>query len=175
MIIMVLGDSGSGKSEYAENLIQRIAGDSPLYYIATMKPYGKEAEQRILRHRQLRAQKGFQTVECYRDIGTCKACSGSSILLECMSNLTANEMFDGELHPSDQIYRKICRDILRISKNTEKLVIVSNDIFCDGVVYDSRTMEYIHLLGRINSYLAKISQTVIEVVYSCPVYIKGSV
>ena len=39
-----------------------------LYYIATMVPYGKETEQKILRHRQMRNGKGFETLECFTDL-----------------------------------------------------------------------------------------------------------
>ncbi len=48
---------------------------------------------------------------------------------------------------------------------------MTNDIFADGVIYDKSTMEYIELLGMVNQYLAKISDRVIEVIYSCPLVI----
>lgn len=44
-MVTVIGGSGSGKSEYAENLIKELQGntkDNKLYYIATMKPYGRK-------------------------------------------------------------------------------------------------------------------------------------
>ena len=60
----------SGKSEYAENLIMELAGGSTnsekMYYIATMKPFGKAAMERIKRHLELRKGKGFTTIECYK-------------------------------------------------------------------------------------------------------------
>ena len=62
MMVTVIGESGSGKSEYAENLIMELAGGSTnsekMYYIATMKPFGKDAMERIKRHLELRKGKG---------------------------------------------------------------------------------------------------------------------
>ena len=44
MIHLVIGGSGSGKSEYAENLLE----DSPgKYYIATMQVYDAEGERKV--------------------------------------------------------------------------------------------------------------------------------
>ena len=65
MFILVTGGSGSGKSEYAENLLE----DSPgKYYIATMQVYDAEGRKKVARHQRLRAGKGFQTIEQTRDI-----------------------------------------------------------------------------------------------------------
>ena len=63
MFTLVVGGAASGKSEYAEQLILR-AGALPRYYVATMEPFGAEARARIARHRVLRAQKRFETIEC---------------------------------------------------------------------------------------------------------------
>ena len=62
---LVLGGSGSGKSAYAEQLLD---GYSRKYYIATMQVFDAESEKRVAHHRQLRAGKGFVTVEQPRSI-----------------------------------------------------------------------------------------------------------
>ena len=66
MITLVLGGSGSGKSAYAEHLLD---GKTNKYYIATMQVYDAEGEKKVARHRRLRAGKGFVTMEQPRDIG----------------------------------------------------------------------------------------------------------
>ena len=55
MIILVIGTPNSGKSEYAENLLLELAGANPKLYMATMIPYGREGEERVKKHRALRA------------------------------------------------------------------------------------------------------------------------
>ena len=100
MLHIVYGGSASGKSSYAESFAMSLQGDGRLLYIATMYPYkwGKaeldpETMQRIERHRAMRADKGFDTVECYRRVEHIVAKRQDVLLLECMSNLLANEMY----------------------------------------------------------------------------------
>ena len=45
------------------------------------------------RHRDMRFGKGFETVECYTGLSGVKVPEGCIVLLECMSNLVANEFF----------------------------------------------------------------------------------
>lgn len=100
MLHMVYGGSASGKSSYAESFALSLQGDGRLLYIATMYPYkwntteiDPETMQRIERHRAMRADKGFDTVECYRHVEHIVAKRQDVLLLECMSNLLANEMY----------------------------------------------------------------------------------
>ena len=67
MLELVTGGSGSGKSAYAESRIceWNRQDPKPLFYIATMYPYGEETEKKIERHRMLRKGKGFETLEWY--------------------------------------------------------------------------------------------------------------
>ncbi len=100
MLHIVYGGSASGKSSYAESFAMSLQGDGRLLYIATMYPYkwstteiDSETMQRINRHRAMRADKGFDTVECYRHVEHIVAKRQDVLLLECMSNLLANEMY----------------------------------------------------------------------------------
>lgn len=104
MITLITGGSGSGKSAYAEKYICRVSNENGYkekYYIATMQVFDDEGQRKIDRHRRLRAGKGFITIEQPRDIQNAVSKlqsesslkTGRSALLECMSNLVANEMF----------------------------------------------------------------------------------
>ena len=107
MMELVIGGSGSGKSAYAETAVCRcrrflsegINREVPLYYIADMIPYGRETEKKIEAHRKMRSGKGFETLEWYVDLPgkledeRTPSLAGSCVLLECVSNLTANEMY----------------------------------------------------------------------------------
>ncbi len=154
---LVLGGSGSGKSEYAESLLK---GKKQLYYLATMRPFGKEAAQRVQRHQELRKGKGFETLEQYTDIGGVVLPKEANVLLECMGNLVANEYFELGSGAEERI---LC-GIEKLQKNCENLVIVSNDVFCDGKAYDEDTLEYIRCLGKVNCELARRFGGVTEVV-----------
>lgn len=168
MKVLVFGGSGSGKSEYAEQLLQSCQNK---YYIATMQPFGKEAEQRIKRHRQMRSQKGFKTIECYRrlcSLSENQLPKGSSVLLECMGNLAANEFFSPESRQADE---NIMQGVAFLEERCKNLIIVSNNIFSDGVCYQLETLEYMRLLGDINARLARRFE-VIEVVCGIPIKLK---
>lgn len=158
MLIIVTGGSASGKSEYAENLVPN-AGSR--VYLATMEPFGAEAEARIARHRKLREGKSFETIECPVNIGDCfEACRGRHVLLEDLPNLVANEMFSSHAHSTAGIAAQIL-DLARIS---ESLICVTGILTADGRIYDESTMKYLKELALIERTLAAQADRVIEVV-----------
>ena len=188
MITLVLGGSGSGKSAYAEHLLD---GKTNKYYIATMQVYDAEGEKKVARHRRLRAGKGFVTMEQPRDIGEVDFSkraqqameppdrAGQNVterprcaLLECMSNLVANEMFrEGGFHP--EVAEKITEGVKNLLSQAKHVVIVTNEIFSDGILYEEESEQYKKELGQINQKLAEMAEEVVEVVYGIPVWHKG--
>ena len=169
MMILVTGGSKCGKSRCAESLFDNHTEQK--YYIAAMKPFGEEAHAAIARHRKMRAEKGFLTVEQYTDINRADIADGCAVLLECMGNLLANEMFRGG--EAADCTEKIISDVLRLYQRTSLLVIVTSQVGSDGIRYEAGTAGYITALGRINQALAAKADRVIECVYGIPVAIKG--
>lgn len=170
MFALITGGSGSGKSEYAENLAVALAKEKglPLLYVATMVPYGEEGARRVERHRRLRAGKGFDTVECYVNLKELVLPKKGVVLLECLSNLTANEMFE-EKGAKDKVVEEVLAGIVRLREQCSSLVAVTNDIFSDGITYDETTRKYQAFLGEINRRLAEEADRVTEVVCGLPV------
>lgn len=177
MVTLIIGGSGSGKSAYAENYLVSLSGEKEKYYIATMQIYDEEGEKKIERHRRLRDGKGFVTIEQTVDIELAAAKMNrgeKTVLLECISNLTANEMFSGDEPKSTQaVVEKIIRGIEALREETAHLVIVSNNVFEDGREYDETTMAYIKAMGQINEKLAAMAEQVVEIVVGIPVVIKN--
>lgn len=208
MITLITGGSGSGKSAYAEKYICHASNEKGFkekYYIATMQVFDEEGQRKIDRHRRLRAGKGFITIEQPRDIKDAvsklqsKNClkTGRLALLECMSNLVANEMFppvdasdtkeagvkkealDGPDNMRDYentlislVSKKVLKEVSILSENVAELVIVTNNVFEDGVCYDESTMNYIKAMGIVNRGLAAMAENVVEVVAGIPVAVK---
>ena len=170
MIHIVTGGSGSGKSAFAEEQIVNLQGDVRIY-IATMYPFDEESRRRVERHRRMRAGKRFETVECYTHLEELKIPKGADVLLECMSNLTANEMYQ-EGGAGENTCEAVCRGIDALAAQAENLVVVTNEVFSDGITYDRETQRYLKYLGTINQYLARIADSVTEVVDGIPVRIK---
>lgn len=171
MLTLVIGGSGSGKSTYAENLLAHAAGKK--LYIACMQPYGPEAEYRIARHRALRAGKGFETVERYLNIGGLTLPADGTALVECLCNLTANEIFEPGGAGADTA-EQVVSDVLKLSAQCRELVVVTNDIMGAGSDYDRETLFYMQTLGRINAALSRRADRVMELVAGIPILLKGS-
>jgi len=185
MLYLVTGGSGSGKSEYAENLAVRLRhrpgfGTGKLYYVATMYSCDRECDERIARHRLMRRDKGFSTIECSCGISSVQACGKDVLLLECMSNLLANEMYlpEGAIKDrgdkaEEQMEENVIKPLLELAERAGELVVVTNEVFSDGVRYDSESEKYRSLLGKSNAMLAAQAAAVTEVVFTIPVIHKG--
>lgn len=255
-MILVTGGSGSGKSEYAEELAVKCAmglakkekkhswnegdvsrnsagedsgnidehvdghtADSDLIYLATMSASGEEARRRIDRHRRMRENKNFLTVEDMYLESDIDKFRGRVVLLEDLSNLLSNYMFRGYATDSSQnndasldkysdkkqneklnehcvessndsiddneisrnnhdneeygiITDIIFNKLLDINAHAGELIVVTNEIFSDGIAYDADTMGFIWNLANLNRRLAKQSSQFTEVVCGIPLYIK---
>lgn len=171
MMILVTGGSGSGKSAFAEQRVLSL-GEGKRTYIATMQPFDEEGRRRVERHRAMRAGKGFETVERYTGLKDLSLPSGGTALLECMSNLVANEMFGEDGAGADTV-KEVLEGVRRIRDQLSHLVIVTNEIFSEAVPYGGDTDTYRMYLGEINQQLAGMADEVCEVVYGIPVYVKG--
>lgn len=170
MMTVVIGGSKCGKSGYAEKILDSFDGKK--LYIATMIPYGEEAQKAIERHREMRKNKGFETVEKYIDLDEICLPENYAVLLECMGNLLANEMFKNEeiTDPTD----RIMIGIEQLKLQTQQLVIVTNNVSCDGIIYPKETMEYMRIIAEINRRMSEIADNVIECVYGIPMPLKGT-
>ena len=200
MVVLITGGSGSGKSAFAEEYLMRLSTQAETkYYIATMQPFGEESLAKIRRHQRLRAGKGFTTIEQPGDLakaagkmaelsrgfhgedtpvnqpGSPMRMAGDTALLECMSNLVANEMFaENEIRLRDEVTAQILDGIEALNRRLAHLLIVTNNVFEDGISYEETTAEYIEAMGQINERLAAMADTVIEVVAGIPIVWKGT-
>ena len=200
MVVLVTGGSGSGKSAFAEEYLMRLSTQAETkYYIATMQPFGEESLAKIRRHQRLRAGKGFTTIEQSRDLTkaaqriaklpnqfqeeamTINRPENSvpfirdTALLECMSNLVANEMFaENKIRLRDEVSTQILDGIEALNRQLAHFLIVTNNEIEDGISYEETTAEYIEAMGQVNERLAAMADTVIEVVAGIPVVWKGT-
>ena len=83
-----------------------------------------------------------------------------TVLLECLSNLTANEMF--ERHTDEALLAdRIEKDISRLSEKVRDLVIVSNhfEITDD---FDEDTVRYAEIMDTVNDRISTIADRTIR-------------
>lgn len=178
MKTFISGGCKNGKSEYAQELVQRMRKpDAPLYYLATMIPTDSEDEARIARHRGDREGYGFETVEAGQDIlvaaGKCDR--RGAFLLDSVTALLVNEMFvqDGRIEPD--AYKKVAGDLTVLLNQINDIVIISDFIYSDAYHYDKLTEEYRRGLAYIDRQMASICDIVLEA--CCGVFIthKGKI
>ena len=167
MFTLVIGGAASGKSEYAESRVVRLP--ERRIYLATMRPWDQECRARIARHRRLRQDKGFETLERYTDLAGAEVPAGPNVLLECMSNLTANELYDPEGGGQEAVLRGVDALLARCGH----LTVVTNEVFSGGTACEEDTLRYLRALARINRLLAARADTVAEVICGLPNYLKG--
>lgn len=171
MMILLTGGSGCGKSAYGESLCLRFP--LPRYYLAAMQPYGDGSAAKIARHQALRAGKGFETIERYTDYAHLHLPRRGIALLECICNLTANEMFDAQGNMVDPC-PAVLAGIAALQAQCDHLIVITNDIGSDSASYDPATRAYVRALGRINAALAQQADRVYELVCGIPIPVKGA-
>ena len=167
MMILVTGGSGSGKSAFAEDCVVS-CGETERIYIATMYPFDEESRRRVQRHQKMRQGKGFETVECYTGLHKVQVPENSTVLLECMSNLVANEMYDPS-GAGENAEESILAGIHKLQKVSDDLVVVTNEVFSDSMTDNPEMEEYLKLLGKLNLRMGERADLVTEVVYGIPV------
>lgn len=172
MLSLVTGGSGSGKSAFAEQLLSGCSGADRRYYLAVMEIVDEEGRKKAGRHQRLRQGKGFLTIEQPRRIEQAAEVmkpGRNAVLLECMSNLTANEMFGSRQLTAEETAGRILHSVNILQERAEDLIIVTNNVFEDGIQYDAGTMEYLKALAEINRELAERADAVWEVIAGIPV------
>ncbi len=175
MKIFLSGGCKNGKSTLAETCVCRLADPGRRYYLATMIPHDAEDEERIRRHRAARAGKGFQTVECGRDLLRQVAATDGrgAYLLDSVTALLANEMFpDGAADPGAP--ERVCAMLEQLYRRLEHLVVVSDFIYSDDLPYSAATEAYRRALAQCDRTLARLSDTVAEVCLGQTIVYKGS-
>ncbi len=177
MNYLILGGSKSGKSMYAQNLAKNLYENlGNLYYIATMKPFDEEDEERIQNHIKDRIGYGFYTIECHRNIISIldKINKDDVVLIDSITSLLTNEMFNGKEF-NKNIYSKIANEILEIGKKAKNLIVVSDCIFSNSFLYDNYTNVFLKELSYITRILAHDMDYVLECSYGGIYYHKGRV
>ena len=201
MIKLVYGGSGSGKSSFAENLAVSTKAERK-YYVATMQIYDDEGREKVARHRKLRAGKGFVTIEQPVCIGAAAEriksdvaarqnqheaqpaemlqaapTAKTAVLLECVTNLVANEMFLPENTAGLEesvVVSHIKSGLEKLFSCANDIIIVSGNVFDDGAEYAESTKKYMRALGAVNAFIASKSDEVYEVIAGIPVKIAGA-
>jgi adenosylcobinamide kinase/adenosylcobinamide-phosphate guanylyltransferase len=176
MTIFLSGGCKNGKSSLAQTAAKTLAGDGPLYYVATMIPHDEEDRARIRRHLAEREGWGFRTLELGHEVSACLEETGGrgSYLLDSVTALLANEMFlpDGSFEPNAPAI--VAEDLTHFAREAEHVVFVSDYLYCDAGRYDEWTEAYRRGLAYVDRALARCCDTVAEIASGTRTLFKGA-
>ena len=173
MKIYISGGCKNGKSMLAQHLAKKLAGDGPLYYIATMIPHDSEDNARIKKHIADRDGWGFETLEQGRELLKCldRADEKGTFLLDSVTALVQNEMFqDGKTDLTAGM--RVSEDLYEFAERAGNVIMVSDYIFGDAEGYDMLTEKYRQALAMADR-TAKNCDLVVEVLTGNYIVHKG--
>lgn len=164
-LILVSGENSSGKSSFAEKLLSKCSNRH--YYIATMIPKTENNYERIEKHKKQRSGLRFTTLELPYSLNEEIIEPDSAVLLEDVSNLLANNIFDKNKN-ADEVFD----DILTLLKKCKVLVAVTISGL-ENQGYDTDTVMYINSINEINQKLYNEALVAIKMMNGKPIYEKG--
>jgi adenosylcobinamide kinase / adenosylcobinamide-phosphate guanylyltransferase len=181
MLVFISGGVRSGKSTLGEKLAVELATGNKIY-LATSRAYDDEMRRRILKHQKDRAQKGFITIEKSENIGEIvpQLGNGDTVLMDCLGNLVANEMFGEDptvynTQMKKEITEKIYAEIIQLNSAAANLIVISNEVFSSGISYNRATEDYLAVLGQLHIQFAAAAQQAIECTFGTYTFHKGGV
>ena len=156
MIVMITGGQRSGKSSYAEGLLQHI---EDVGYIATAKIEDEEMAYRVKKHKDQRPGV-WATYEGYRNF---KGIVGDEeyYILECVGTMVSNILYEHTKdieNITDELIKQVEDDIEYeitdfldyIKENDKNLLIVTNEVGLSLTPENRLGRIYTDILGRVN-------------------------
>lgn len=166
-VTLVLGGARSGKSAYAERLVEHQPGRR--IYLATAGAGDEEMAERIRRHRERRGE-GWRTVEePLRLVPVLEAeASGENlILIDCLTLWLSNVMF-ADLNVEYEIERLVgCLPDL-----AGPVVFVSNEVGLGIVPDNALARQFRDHAGRLNQAVAAAADAVVFLAAGLPLQLK---
>ena len=166
-VTLVLGGARSGKSSYAETLVEQ-SGLDPVY-LATAEPGDAEMAARIARHRARRGPH-WQTVE--EPVGLLPAlrqhtAANRAVLVDCLTLWLSNLMGGGYAVETESGAL-----VGGLTGLPGPVVFVSNEVGQGIVPADAVAREFRDHAGRLNQAIAAAAERVVMVIAGLPLVLK---
>ncbi|WP_138935570.1 bifunctional adenosylcobinamide kinase/adenosylcobinamide-phosphate guanylyltransferase [Roseovarius arcticus] len=168
-LALVLGGAASGKSAYAEGLVR--AASPARMYLATAEAYDDEMRAKIARHRDMRANDGWMTIEAPLDVAQAliAATPDQAILLDCATLWLSNHL----LAESD-VDAATTALIEALAACAAPVVVVSNEVGLSVVPDNALARRFQQAQGALNQRLAAEAGLVALVTAGLPLALKGT-
>lgn len=164
---LVLGGARSGKSRYAESLVEAAGGG---IYIATAEAWDSEMTTRIETHRARRGAL-WQTIEAPTDLVgalASKACRGQSVLVDCLTLWISNLMMDKR-----DVEREVAMLCAAVPTLDAHVVFVSNEVGQGIVPENAMARQFRDHAGNAHQQIAQIADRVVFITAGLPMILKG--
>ncbi len=168
-LTLVLGGARSGKSAYAEALIQQHA--APWGYIATAQALDTEMADRIALH-QARRSAAWQTFDVPFDVAAALDAlpAGMPVLVDCLTLWLTNHLLaDHDLAAEGAQLRAA------VQRRTAPVVLVANEVGLGIVPDNALARRFRDAAGRLNQSLAAEAARVVFVVAGLPMIVKDAI
>ncbi len=167
-LTLVLGGARSGKSAYAERLVEGAGGGT---YLATAEALDQEMQDRVKDHKERRG-KMWLTVEEPLDLADALKKSainnGLPVLVDCLTLWLSNIMA-----ASRDVETEIETLISTLSGCRAPVIMVSNEVGLGIVPDNALARTFRDEAGRMNQRLAEAADRVIFVAAGLPLIMKG--
>jgi adenosylcobinamide kinase/adenosylcobinamide-phosphate guanylyltransferase len=166
-LTLVLGGARSGKSRYAETLVER-AGRGCVY-IATAQARDDEMAARIAAHRARRPA-GWATIEAPIDLPAVLADRDAdrAVLVDCLTLWLANALLAGRDVEADTGAL-----LVALAACAAPVVCVSNEVGLGIVPDNALARAFRDAQGRLNQRVAAIADRVVLMAAGLPLVLKG--
>ena len=167
-LTLVLGGARSGKSRYAESLIEALP--PPWIYLATAEARDAEMAKRIAEHRA-RRDAGWRTIEAAHDLAAAlgRVPPGVPVLIDCLTLWLSNRMLaeadmDHEIDKLESV----------LANHDGVVVLVSNEVGSGIVPDNALARRFQDLQGTLNQKVAAKASRVVFMVAGLPLHVKGT-
>ncbi len=167
-VTLVLGGARSGKSRYAEGLVESDGGG---IYIATAQAWDSEMTERIAKHRARRGEV-WQTLEAPTDLVgalTSKACRGKAVLVDCLTLWLSNLIMG-----HNDIEREVAMLTAALQGLDARVVFVSNEVGLGIVPENALARQFRDHAGTTHQRIAKVADRVVFVTAGLPMTLKDT-
>ncbi len=165
-VTLVFGGARSGKSLYAERLVQSFA--PPWIYIATAQAFDDEMRERIALHRSRRSPE-WSTIEAPLALPEAirSAPTGAPVLVDCLTLWLTNLIL------ADQDTDLAAAALLAAcAAAPDPLVLVSNEVGLGIVPDNALARRFRDLAGELHQRIAAKAERVVFMVAGLPMIVK---
>jgi adenosylcobinamide kinase / adenosylcobinamide-phosphate guanylyltransferase len=170
-VAFICGGAKSGKSRFAQNLAESMAG--PRLYVATGEPLDEEMQARIVRHQQERGPEWETQEEPLALAQVLRETDGryGVIMVDCLTMWLSNLLTRGE--DTGEVSEEGQRLGETLKSMTTPVILVSNEVG-GGIVPDNPlARRFRDVAGILHQEIAALADVAVLVVSGLPLYLKG--